>query len=79
VKGKKITIVTDTGNITDEIFQSIRGSDILVIEANHEKNILLYGRYTYALKCWILSDIGHLSNEACGNCICSYLEDIRGG
>lgn len=73
--GKKIAIVTDTGCVTEEIFASISGSDILVIEANHEKNLLLYGRYPYPLKQRILSDTGHLSNETCGLTICRYLTE----
>ncbi len=76
--GKKIAIVTDTGCVTEDIFQAIRGSDILVLEANHEKNILLYGKYPYSVKHRILSDKGHLSNETAGQVLCRYLEDIGG-
>jgi len=76
--GRKIAVVTDTGYITEEIFQSIRGADILVIEANHERNILLFGSYPYNVKHRILSDKGHLSNEACGGCIARLLRDLDG-
>lgn len=75
---KKISIVTDTGCITEEIFRAISGSDILVIEANHEENILLYGRYPYNVKRRILSDKGHLSNETTGRCLCRFLKDLNG-
>lgn len=74
---KKIAIVTDTGCITDEIQEEIKDSDLLVIESNHEENILLYGKYPYYLKRRILSDKGHLSNEAAGNCICKFLKDLN--
>lgn len=72
---KKITIVTDAGEITPTIENAIMESDILVIEANHEVNILLYGRYPYNVKRRILSDRGHLSNEATGKCICNFLKN----
>lgn len=75
---KKISIVTDTGCITEEIQQAIRDSDILVLEANHEENILLYGKYPYHVKRRILSDQGHLSNEAAGRCLCRFLQEGKG-
>ena len=77
--GRKIAIVTDTGYVTEEIFEAVREADVLVLEANHEKNLLLYGRYPYPLKRRILSDRGHLSNEDCGGALCRYLREIDGG
>ncbi len=76
--GHKIAIVTDTGCMTEEIFAAIRNADALVIEANHEKNLLLYGRYPYPLKRRIMSDLGHLSNEACALAIARYLREREG-
>lgn len=74
--GKKISVVTDTGTVTKRIAESIQDSDILILEANHEENILLYGRYPYHIKHRILSDRGHLSNEAAGNCIADFLGSL---
>ena len=71
--------LTDTGCVTDEIREAIAGSDLLVIEANHEKNILLYGRYPYSVKHRILSDKGHLSNEDAAYCISEYLSTVKPG
>lgn len=68
-EGKKISVVTDTGCITEEIFSEIRGADLLVIEANHEVRVLEMGRYPYYLKRRILGDQGHLSNEHAADCI----------
>lgn len=76
--GKKAAIVTDTGYITEEIFRAISGSDVLFIESNHERNLLLYGRYPYSLKHRILSDSGHLSNEDCGGMLCRFLRELGG-
>lgn len=76
--GSKIAIVTDTGCVTEEIFESVWDADILVLESNHEENILLYGRYPYAVKRRILSDYGHLSNDAAGRCLCRILDRLEG-
>lgn len=76
--GKKIAIVTDTGVVTEKIFDAICDADILVLEANHEENILLYGRYPYKVKRRILSDKGHLSNEAAGKCLVRMLTTLHG-
>lgn len=76
--GKKISVVTDTGMLTEEIETTIADSDILVIESNHEENILLYGRYPYNIKRRILSNVGHISNETCGYGISRFLKDIDG-
>lgn len=75
--GRKIAIVTDTGTVTEEIYQALKDADLLVLEANHEENILLYGRYPYQVKRRILSDLGHLSNEAAGRCLARVLRERR--
>lgn len=66
----QISIVTDVGYITDEIFEEIVDADLLLLEANHEEEILLMGSYPYSLKRRILSDEGHLSNVNAGKCLC---------
>lgn len=76
--GRQLTVVTDTGIVTDEIFQEISTADVLVLEANHEVELLQMGPYPYSVKRRILSDHGHLSNVAAGNTL-SRMLDIRGG
>ena len=68
-EGRRITIVTDTGCITGDAFDYLVNSDLYVLEANHEKNILLMGSYPYSLKRRILGDEGHLSNESAAEII----------
>ena len=63
--GRKIAVATDTGFITQEIKSAVKGSDVIVIESNHDVNMLLNGGYPYILKRRILSNKGHLSNESC--------------
>ena len=76
-EGAKACVVTDTGYVSDEIFDNIKDADILALESNHERNILLYGSYPYSLKLRILSDLGHLSNEACAHCLTEVLRYRR--
>ena len=73
--GKKAAVVTDTGYVSEEIFRNIRDCELLALEANHERNILLYGSYPYPLKLRILSDLGHLSNEACAHALLEILKE----
>lgn len=63
--GHKIAIATDLGFVSDTVLDSISGSDIIMLESNHDVGMLSNGRYPYYLKRRILSDTGHLSNEAC--------------
>lgn len=63
--GSKVSIATDTGIITAVTLERLQGSESVVIEANHDKELLLKNpRYSQALKHRILSDKGHLSNDA---------------
>lgn len=62
-------LITDIGHVTDEIKHFISVADYLVIEANHDVEMLMQGNYPQYLKHRILSDRGHLSNEDCANAI----------
>lgn len=74
---KKLTIVTDTGCITEGIFNQMKDSDIIILEANHEENILRMGRYPFETQQRILSDLGHLSNVSTGECMCKVIEEYN--
>ncbi|MCH5163524.1 MAG: MBL fold metallo-hydrolase [Clostridiales bacterium] len=64
--GKKISVVTDVGRLTVDNMRHLDGSDVVLIESNHDENMLLANpRYAMPLKRRILSDSGHLSNKAC--------------
>ncbi len=73
---RKISIVTDTGYIPEEIYHEIKDADVLVIEANHDVNVLAMCSYPYVTKRRIAGDEGHLSNVACGNCIARLVKEI---
>lgn len=64
--GEKCTYLTDAGFITDTIREAVAGSDALVLEANHDVEMLKNGPYPQALKQRILSTRGHLSNNTAG-------------
>ena len=63
--GKKFAVATDTGSITKAMLGALAGCEAVVIEANHDEDMLKNGPYPYALKKRILSDVGHLSNKNC--------------
>ncbi len=67
-KGKKISIITDTGRVTRAMIEKAAGSQVVLLEANHDVSMLKCGRYPYELKRRILSTNGHLSNEDCAAC-----------
>lgn len=63
----KISVATDMGHITDTIRESIKDSDILLLESNHDLDMLKNGSYPYYLKQRILGNRGHLSNVSAGD------------
>ena len=62
---EKFGLATDIGHITPGLTTALLGSAAVVIEANHDVNMLFSGPYPYHLKLRIRSDRGHLSNEEC--------------
>ena len=58
-------LATDTGCVTDEIRESMRGCQSVMIESNHDLDMLRCGPYPPELKKRILSRYGHLSNPDC--------------
>ena len=74
--GKSALIATDMGYMTDGVRAAAAMSDFAVIESNHDIEMLKTGPYPYPLKRRILSDRGHLSNEACA---VELAELVKGG
>ena len=62
----KFGIATDSGFISEDILENLTGCDTVIVESNHDIQMLKNGPYPYLLKQRILSDSGHLSNELCG-------------
>jgi phosphoribosyl 1,2-cyclic phosphodiesterase len=59
----KLGVVTDIGVTTKLISERLKGCNMLVVEFNHDDNMLLYSPYPWHLKQRIKSRLGHLSNS----------------
>ena len=75
-ENKKFTVATDIGHITDELMDSIKGSESIILESNHDIDMLRFGEYPYPLKQRILGENGHLSTESAS---AAALELVRSG
>lgn len=58
-------LMTDIGHVTEDITKAIGEANYLVIEANHDEEMLLAGPYPEYLKRRVLGERGHLSNKTC--------------
>ncbi|MBQ3076888.1 MAG: MBL fold metallo-hydrolase [Clostridia bacterium] len=76
IEGESATfaLATDIGCVTDAIRAGLRGADFVLVESNHDVEMLMGGPYPAHLKRRILSQEGHLSNEDCGALCCELLE-----
>lgn len=72
--GHKIAIVTDLGYIPDSIRFQIRGAELLVLESNHDLEMLKVGPYPWPVKQRVMGRQGHLSNDAVAQFIRRHLE-----
>jgi len=63
-EGVKLAIVTDLGYLPANVREHIRGCDLLMVESNHDLEMLRGGPYPWAVKQRVMSRVGHLSNEA---------------
>lgn len=61
--GCRVCVVIDTGEVTAAMLAMMQQADLLILEANHDRERLLRGPYPYVLKQRILSVTGHLSND----------------
>ncbi len=77
--GKKAAVCTDLGCFTDYTAECLKDADVLLLEANHDVNMLQVGPYPYHLKQRILGSRGHLSNAASGKLLTEVLNDHMKG
>lgn len=73
--GAKACLVTDLGSITPAVRRASRGADLLICETNHDVYRLKAGPYPDELKRRILSEKGHLSNDAAAAFMIEHLHD----
>jgi phosphoribosyl 1,2-cyclic phosphodiesterase len=70
-EGVRMAFATDLGYISPNVKAQLKGVDLLLLESNHDLEMLRDGPYPWAVKQRVLSRVGHLSNEAAAG----FLED----
>lgn len=70
----KFTYATDLGYVSPSAMENLKGSDLVLIESNHDVEMLLHGPYPQPLKERILSPRGHISNATCASTVCDLLD-----
>jgi phosphoribosyl 1,2-cyclic phosphodiesterase len=73
--GVKVTQLTDIGHMPDDVADKLRGSHMLILESNHDLEMLRVGPYPWILKQRLMGRYGHLSNTAA----CRFLRDQYDG
>lgn len=72
--GSRVCVVTDVGHLPDPVRERLQKADLLVIESNHDLEMLRNGPYPWHLKQRVLSNVGHLSNEALASFFADYFD-----
>ncbi len=62
----KVGVATDFGTYDEYLVEKLQGCESLLVESNHDLNMLMVGPYPYPLKKRIMGNKGHLSNERAG-------------
>ncbi len=63
-QGVKVGVVTDLGYMPESVRRQIDGCDLLIIESNHDLDMLKVGPHPWFVKQRVMSRVGHLSNQA---------------
>jgi phosphoribosyl 1,2-cyclic phosphodiesterase len=69
VTGARAAVCTDIGYASDNVREIVRDVDIMVLESNHDEQMLWNGPYPPWLRARIASNTGHLSNRACAQLV----------
>lgn len=72
---QRVAVCTDLGEYNDYTVECLKGLDAILLEANHDVNMLQVGPYPYHLKQRILGKRGHLSNENSGRLLSRILHN----
>ena len=73
--GSNICIITDAGCVNENMASYIVQARYLILEANHDREMLMQGNYPQHLKVRISSPTGHLSNKDCGEAIANHMSE----
>ncbi|TNF91405.1 MAG: MBL fold metallo-hydrolase [Gammaproteobacteria bacterium] len=74
-KGKRLGILTDVGSVTSHITQTYKDCDALMLEFNHDIDMLENSSYPFNVKKRIAGNLGHLNNEQS----CALLQELLPG
>jgi phosphoribosyl 1,2-cyclic phosphodiesterase len=74
-EGVKVGIATDLGHATTLVIERLSGCHVLLVEANHDDDMLVAGPYPWALKQRIGGRLGHLSNEEAAHLVAAAAGD----
>jgi len=66
--GHTVGVATDLGHVPDSVMEKLAECTSVILESNHDEEMLIEGPYPQSLKERILSKKGHLSNQACADC-----------
>jgi phosphoribosyl 1,2-cyclic phosphodiesterase len=70
-RGIRIAVATDLGYLPESIRFHLAGADVLLLEANHDLEMLKVGPYPWSVKQRVMGRMGHLSNEVA----CRFIRD----
>jgi len=73
-EGVRIGVATDLGYIPESIKFHLRRTDLLLLEANHDLDMLKVGPYPWSVKQRVVSRVGHLSNLSMSDFLCQDLD-----
>lgn len=71
---EEMAVATDMGHVTPEVLSALKGVKHVVLESNHDLEMLKFGPYPWSLKQRIMSQVGHLSNDDAGACVVKLAE-----
>jgi len=71
---EKLSIATDLGHVTPQVFKYLQNSSAILLESNYEPNILKVSSYPHILKQRISGPFGHLANDIAGETICKLMD-----
>lgn len=72
---RSVAVATDMGRVPKAVLRALSGTDLLLLEANHDPDMVLHNsRYPQFLKQRIMGSLGHLSNQVCATTLFSLYE-----
>jgi len=68
---RRFGLLTDAGHVTPHMVDCLNGCDALVLECNHDRDMLAHGEYPPSLKARVGGSHGHLDNDAAAGLLAS--------